>query len=639
MNARSHASLRQRRVALRESGPRSHVSSALARHILWILGCILALALAFAPPTGSATDLRVGSAPVGAASAANPRQRASTGQAPIAAEAAPTFAIQKIEVRKLAGQGDALPATLGIPFPPGVLRDPKLVRIVDSRGTEVPSAVTSTLRWHFRDGSVRAVRVQFRATPGTYYFALGAPRTADAPGWPYKQGLVGGKLAALATLTPQWLTESLIAGPQSVATRDEPYARYVDAQFRWAAALPTKDSTAWLFDRPSTLFKAYVRTGRADYLEAAEESYRWYMAGIKRDGMPVSPSCAGGWLPDEKPCDVKYVYIEPILLAVALSGDDSMHDAATVANMAELWNSGGWNGPPAAYRHPNDYFTERLAGLGLVQTVAAYELTGEARYRARIDARVGWLYDHQHANPDGLGDDGSWRNSWNVHENDPGGVDDVRGASPWMSENIVDGLWHAWLVTADPRIPGMIVDFGRYLERHGWIDAKLLVSPHDWRNSCSGPGGQIAWYWSSSSAKNDALMKIQESEGWYSDGHTVELGLPVAAAWYFEKDPVQAAALKKRFAALASSYSPECAAISDTLRRFNWNNRGAAVAQWMMAQPAGAGASSQPSLRGASSQPTFGWEAASAANGAGGKPPSRASAVPTRRNATAENTP
>jgi hypothetical protein len=492
-------------------------------------------------------------------------------------------------VHQLAGRGDDLPVTVGIPFPPGTLHDPKQVHILDAHGAEVPASVTTTLRWHFRDDSVRAVRVQFHGAPGSYAFAVGTSRATDAPGWPYAQGLVDGKLAAVATLTPQWLTMSLIAGPQSVAPRGEAYAGYVDAQFRWASALPTKDTTAWLFDRPSTLFKAYVRTGRADYLEAAEESYRWYMAGIKRDGLPVSPSCGGGWLPDGKPCDVKYVYIEPIVLAVALSGDDSMHDAATVAKMAELWHSGGWNGPPGAYKQPKDYFTERLAGLGLIETVAAYELTGEARYRDWIDARVGWLQEHQKSNPDGLGDDGSWRNSWNVHENDPDGANDVRGASPWMSENIIDGLWHAWLVTADPRIPGMITGFGRYIEKYGWIDAKLLVSPHDWRNGCSGPNGQIAWYWSSSQARTDALMKIQESEGWYSDGHTVELGLPVAAAWYFEKDPVQAAALKKRFAAIASSYSPECAAISDTLRRFNWNNRGAGVAQWMMAQPAGAG--------------------------------------------------
>jgi hypothetical protein len=557
MNTRIHASLRQRRQALRDDA-RPASSPTFIRHVLIVIGCVLALAASLVSANARSADV-----------------------APVAA--------QRIDVHRIAGQGDDLPISVGIPLPTGVLRDAKNLRIVDAHGKEVAAAVTPMLTWHFRDGSLRAVRAQFRGGQGTYYFAIGTPRVADRPGWPYAQGLVGNRLATLATLTPEWLTASLIAGPQSVAAKDEPYARYVEAQFKWAAAMPVKDTTAWLFDRPSTLFKAYVRTGRADYLEAAESSYRWYMAGIKRDGVPVSPSCGGGWLPDEKPCDVKYVYIEPILLAVALTGDDSMHDAATVGKMADLWNSGGWNEAPGPYSHPDTYFTERLAGLGLIETVAAFELTGKPAYRERVEARVGWLRDHQTHNPDGLGDDGSWRNSWNVHENDPHAGNDVRGASPWMSENIIDGLWHAWLVTSDARIPPMIEAFGQYLERYGWIDAGILVNPHDWRSACSGAGGQIAWYWSSSKAKTDALIKIQETDGWYSDGHTVELGLPVAAAYYFEKDPARAAALKKRFAALGSSYSAECAAASDTLRRFNWNNRGAGVAQWMMKQAPGAG--------------------------------------------------
>jgi hypothetical protein len=557
---------RRRQPAVRdEAAPAS-----LSRHVLFVIACVLALAIAFFPRRGDA-----------------------------AAPPAGVVAAQKIDVHRGAGQGDALPVSVGIPFPPGALRDAKLVRIVDARGNEVPSSVTPMLAWHTATGGVRAVRVQFRAAPGAYYFQVGTPRAAQATGWPYAQGLVRDKLAAVATLTPEWLTASLIAGPQSVAARGEAYAGYVDEQFKWARELPVKDTTAWLFDRPSTLFKAYVRTGRADYLEAAETSYRWYMAGIKRDGSPSSPSCGGGWMPDGKPCDVKYVYIEPIVLAVALSGDDSMHDAATVAKMAGMWDSGGWNGPPGPYRHPKDYFTERLAGLGLIQTVAAFELTGEPRYRERIGDRIGWLEEQQRHNPDGLGDDGSWRNSWNVHENDPDAPGDVRGGSPWMSENIVDGLWHAWLVTRDPRIPPMIVDFGRYLERYGWITPAQILPQHDWRNPCSGGNGQIAWYWSSAHSDFATLSKIQDSEGWYSDGHTVELALPVAAAYYFEKDPAQAAALRKRFAAMSTSYAASCASISDTLRRFNWNNRGAGVAQWMMKQPPGAGLAGPANAAGA----------------------------------------
>lgn len=507
---------------------------------------------------------------------------------------------QSMVLHRNAGTDADVQVTVGIPFPPGMLRDARLVRILDDKGMEVPAAVRATLLWYAKDGSVRAVRAQFRAhldaKPATYYFAFGQPRQHDLAGWPYAEGLTdaGQGLrapAVLATLTPSWLCASLLAGPQLPAAPDEAYAGYVAAQFQWAKKLPASDPTAWLFDRPSTLYKAYIRTGRFDYLQAADLSYRFYMKYIRRDGLPVSPQCAGGWTYGDKPCDVKYVYLEPILLSLALTGDDSEHDAATVDHMMTLWQNGGWNNRAGPYRHASDYFTERLAGLGLLETVSGYELTGDKRYLERINERVGWLYDHQRNNPDQLGNDGSWRNSWNLHENDswnPG--TDVRGSSPWMTENIIDGLWHAWLVTEDPRIPEMITGFGRYLERYGWIAQERLVHPHDWRNPCSGASGQIAWYWSSAHATDKSITGIQESEGWYSDAHNVELGLPIAAAYYFERDPTQRAALKHRFDALASSYDRTCAAADDTLRRFNWNNRGSGVAQWLIRQPPGSGA-------------------------------------------------
>lgn len=512
---------------------------------------------------------------------------------------------QRIVVHRNAGRGNDVAVSVGIPLPPGALHDARQLRVLDEHGEEVPAAVQPMLRWHFKDGSVRAVRVQFRtALSGDtqiYYFALGKTRQRDLPGWPYAEGLVDGEQglrvpAALATLSPAWLCASLIAGPQQPAAPGEPYAEYVAAQFQWARKLPVDDASAWLFDRPSTLFKAYVRTGRFDYLQAADLSYRFYMKYIRRDGFPISPSCAGGWLLGDKPCDVKYVYVEPILLAVALTGNDGDHDQATVLNMMTLWGNGGWNTRPGPYTRPSQYFTERLAGLGLLETVSAYELTGNPDDLARIKERIGWLEEHQRNNPDRLGNDGSWRNSWNLHENDAWRPEtDVRGNSPWMSENIVDGLWHAWLVTGDARIPPMLTAFGRYLERYGWIDADLLVSPHDWRNSCSGPDGQIAWYWSSAHANTKALSAIQESEGWYSDAHNVELTLPVAAAWYFERDPQQSAALKRRLEKLTSSYNVACATASDPLRRFNWNNRGSGVVQWLIRQPAGSGLPHGPS--------------------------------------------
>jgi hypothetical protein len=511
---------------------------------------------------------------------------------------------QRIVVHRNVGEGADVRVTVGIPLPPSALRDAKELRILDAAGAEVPAHVEATLLWYAKDRSVRAVRAQFLAHlkdgEGVYYFALGQPRTREAPGWPYAQELVADAqgvrvAAALATLEPAWLCASLVAGPQAPAAKNEAYARYVATQFEWARKLPADDFTAWLFDRPGTLFKAYVRTGRFDYLQAADQSYHFYMRYIKRDGLPFTPSCAGGWSYDHKPCDVKYVYVEPILLALALTGDDSEHDAATVDKMVTLWQHGGWSATPGPYAHPSDYFTERMAGLGLLATVSAYELTGDGRYLRLVHDRIGWLYDHQRDNPDKLGDDGSWRNSWNLHEDDSWNPDrDVRGSSPWMSENIIDGLWHAWLATGDPRIPDMITAFGRYMERYGWIDPGTIPPGHDWRNPCSGPAGQIAWYWSSARADRKKLEAIEDSDGWYSDAHNVELVMPMAAAYYFERDPAQSKALKRRLDALASSYDTECAQVSDPLRRFNWNNRGSGVAMWFLQQAPGSGAA--PSL-------------------------------------------
>ncbi|MHA6203864.1 hypothetical protein ACXU4B_05515 [Dyella soli] len=507
---------------------------------------------------------------------------------------------QRIVLHRNGGSGSPVLASVGIPFPPGVLTDAKLVRILDAQGREVPAAVKPMLTWHFKDGSIRAVRAQFRAPmtaeQETYYFAIGKPRVQEIAGWPYETGLIDGAHGqrvpmVLGTLTPAWLCASLIAGPQLPATANEAYAKYVSRQFEWASKLPVDDYSAWLFDRPSTLFKAYLRTGRLDYLQAADSSYRFYMNYIQRDGLPMSPFCGGGWTMGGKPCDTKYVYMEPILLAVALTGNDATHDATTVGKMVTLWENGGWSGRPGRYSNPSEFFTERQAGLGLLETVSAFELTGQQHYLGLINDRVGWLYEHQRNNPDGLGNDGSWRNSWQVHEGDTWNpATDVRGNSPWMSENIVDGLWHAWLVTGDKRIPEMITAYGRYLEKHGWVDPRLLASGHDWRFPCTGPDGLIAWYWSSAKASTKALSDIEDSEGWYSDAHNVELGLPVAAAYYFEQDPAQSAALKRRLEALGSSYNLECAAIGDTFRRFNWNNRGAGVVQWLIHQPPGSGA-------------------------------------------------
>lgn len=499
-------------------------------------------------------------------------------------------AAQRIELHRLDGGSGEVAVTLGVPFAPGKLTDAGSVRILDEGGTEIPAHVEPTLRWHFRDNSIRSLRVQLRLALDSKVrrisFDTKSPRKATIAGWNPAQDLYDAENGlrmprALGTLDARWLSASLIAGPQVPLNPTDAYDRYFETQFDWARALPVSDSTAWLFDRPSTLFKRYVRSGNIEHLRSAVQSYRFYMAQLQREG-----SCPGGWqFGKAKACDAKYVYVEPILLALGLVGDGSLHDDGLVRSMVTLWDKGGWSDIGGAYLRKDQNFTERHAGLGLLAVVSAYELTGDTAYRERIGQRIGWLLDHQQKNPDGLGDDGSWRHSWQRHEGaDYSALSDVRGASPWMSENIIDGLWHAWLATSDERIPGMIRAFGQYLENFGWISpATFIRAGHSWRDECSGEQGQIAWYWSSSQAPLGKLIEMQDEGGEYSDAHTVELGMAVAAARYFETDAERRKALDRRLDLIANSYAIECARERSTARRFNWNNRSAGVVPWFKA--------------------------------------------------------
>lgn len=270
----------------------SHLRSCLRcvlalRHVMPVFACVVTMVAAMsanaAAAAAAARPDRSDAIHVAKVSRGMPKA-VPPANAKHAATSPDIVADQRIELHRNAGTGAAVLASVGIPFPPGVLRDTHLLRILDEHGAEVAAAVQTTLQWYGKGASIRAIRVQFHAqlagAQQTFYFALGKPRTLELAGWPYSAGLVDGEQglkvsAVLATLTPAWLCDSLIAGPQWPASAGEAQAAFVSTQFEWARKLPVSDPTAWLFDRPSTLYKAYIRTGRYDYLQAAELSYHF----------------------------------------------------------------------------------------------------------------------------------------------------------------------------------------------------------------------------------------------------------------------------------------------------------------------------------------------------------------------------
>src|SRR3546814_319177 len=237
--------------------------------------------------------------------------------------------------------GDRELVSLGIPFAPGELTDAALVRIVDGNGVEVPAFVKPTLRWHWLDDSIRAVKVQFFADPRQGYgFRTDQPRTESIGEEPYDRGTRPGKMDApvprvIATLDPQWLVHSRIAGHQLAYDGERAYDRYVDRQWQWARDVPYAGNHGFLFDRPSVIGFQYVRNGRPEFFAEFYNSATFYLSHIKTEGRGGGwPDCTGGWEFDGvNACDAKYSYVTPQLLLVALAGDDTRLDDATVRHM------------------------------------------------------------------------------------------------------------------------------------------------------------------------------------------------------------------------------------------------------------------------------------------------------------------
>ncbi|TWT19941.1 hypothetical protein FQY83_09235 [Luteimonas marina] len=513
------------------------------------------------------------------------REQAVSEASPPASQALPSMDI-RLTANGEVGTSELV--NLGIPFAQGVLTDAGRVRILDAAGAEVPAFVASTLRWHWADDSIRAVRVQFVADPKAgYRFDIGQPRTRAMDEVPYERGTRPGRMDApvprvIATLDPAWLVDSGIAGPQLAHDPKRDYDRYVDRQWAWAKDTPYSSSTGFLFDRASVIGYQYVRSGSPELFAEFYNSATFYLSKIKRSGRGGGwPDCTGGWEFDRaNVCDPKYSYVTPHLLLVALAGDTGRLDAQTIAHMADNQILGGWSGPPGPYRGGDQSWTERHAGLALDHLVSAYEITGSDRVRKQIDDMLGWLHAHQQTPPGGDPVTGAWTHSWQAHEGstyDP--ATDVRGASPWMGANLVGGLWHAWRVTADPRIPTMLRDFGRYVEAHGFAPDD---SAGKWLSSCNA-GGTIGWYFSSGTASIDRIEAIQDSEGHGSDSHNPELLMVVAAARHFETDPDWIDRLSRRADLLRQYFNPACAAISHTPRAFNWQHRNP-EALWLIEQ-------------------------------------------------------
>jgi len=454
--------------------------------------------------------------------------------------------------------------SLAIPFPPDTLTDASRLRILDENGNEVPAYVAPKVYWYFKPNTaaIRSVLVQFRRSFSSsaeqrVTFDYSAPRLQNLAAPNYAEGLMIGKSSTeipriLPALTAEWLTSSLVAGPQITKGQNTAYPDYetwFEAYYAQARNYDySADYTVWLFDRATAIYKQYIRTGNPDYLREAYNSATFYRSRINTSG-----SCIGSFNLGGKNCDAKYNYTEPFALHYMLTGDDRF--VQTIRDVAEGWN----NGFDPDYTVGNGFWTERHAGFGWLAAIHAYEALGTQSYRDRMNYYANTLFAHVTTPPDGQGADGCWRHDANDH--DASEFDsNYAGCSPWMTTMILDAMWQYWFITSDTRVGPAARNFASFMQSYGWA------------------ASDRSYYFASSKVPASQYANSQDAD---TDLHNMEMIFIYSMAYGFDTNSANRLAYTSRITTARSIFT--YGAIS-TKRAFNWAFRGTSAFVHLMRQ-------------------------------------------------------
>ncbi|KZZ36369.1 hypothetical protein, partial [Oleiphilus sp. HI0117] len=389
--------------------------------------------------------------------------------------------------------------TFGLPLSKGDVTEVDQIR-VSIGGSEIAAYVEEGLRYHWSDNSLRSVTIQLNdvdMTAGNLEVQItdsgaSVPRLSErdqSQGWAIagsdKNNLPYPRIFALHD--PEYLANSGIIPPfEAAPSSGDAFESYQEDQFNnWAGGLNYSSSVRgnWLFDRSSAMFKAYVTTGRVEFLKEAFLSKQFYFNYVRNDGSPpAAPGGSGCWTYSNVACaDGKYIAPQQAKLAWALVGDDSQWDSGLIVNMA-LQADIGWNqfNTRDDFSGENDGFTERAAGLVGLAEIVAYEMTGNATVLSNLRERINSLKDMQQntfiwdEQNGWTPKSGAFDHNMDVHEGKysqdsaPIGATNSRGFSPWMSENIVDFLWQTYWTIGGEDIPEMIRRLAIAVDSYGF---------------------------------------------------------------------------------------------------------------------------------------------------------------------------
>ncbi len=402
--------------------------------------------------------------------------------------------------------GNPVTVSFGMPFPPCILSDPNLIRVLDQQGNEIPAYVEVLLPW--RDLSsytdfeyIRSALIQIsylftdRITPISLTIETGTQRTknietkvpvrenwtlVDDKTFPAQYGVY--EPIVYATLPPCWL------GACAIKSYCIPYHTFED--FDWYDdALTNDDPTIndgqnffktminddervmdtgsdinlihylrpgnsgfdgdyepWLYDRAMTMYAIYIRSGNIDVLRQAHRNTFYYASQISEDGY-FNMKWEGG----QPSKDLKYSYAESMLTDLILMGD--------MGNIQGIEKTG-----LAAAEHnyvydtlTNTFWTERHFAFAWLINIVAFEATGKMDYALRAMDQADYIF-HFQENPPSHPDHGqapytgALMHSMVKHEGWWEASQPYWIFSPWMTTLLIDAMQRYHLHSGDERV-------------------------------------------------------------------------------------------------------------------------------------------------------------------------------------------
>lgn len=383
-----------------------------------------------------------------------------------------------IDITLTADKGAATDAVVsfGVPFPQGVLKSEKSLTLKNAAGAAVAISTTALAKWPM-DGSIRSALVAFKATLGagakeTWKLDYGTPSTSPDAGQlaPNPDGPV------VAMLPADFYGKSRVSGillPVGANKRFASYDRELDQAYdsinyaSWGVNCGTTANHRTYYDGVHAQYQRFLRSANAKHFRGARAEAQWYrqneLTFYEGRKMAVERCQAANWSPSVE-IDwsvLRRMLGQGMLDDYLLTGDPAAKEA--VIAMGEAYRR---NLPAlSSGSNPSIEATERNLAWPLMGLDSYYALDARQEVKdamvSLVDRAIAW---QNRGTSGGLEHD--------VVRPDPDECSNgPKGASPFMTSLVVDGMMDYWLLTGDSAKTEPFVK-----KIAGWYETKAVTS-------------------------------------------------------------------------------------------------------------------------------------------------------------------